>query len=56
MNRTTLTVIGVSALAGAAAGAGAFYGIDRFAFLWGATVRQTRWAGWHHNHQRRAAA
>lgn len=54
--RTTLTVIGLSALAGAAAGAGAYYSIDRFAFLWGATVKEHRRAGWLDKHDRRAAA
>lgn len=54
--RTTLTVIAASATAGAIAGATAYYSVDRFRFLWGATVRQTRWAGWLHKHERRAAA
>jgi hypothetical protein len=54
--RTTLTVIAASATAGAIAGATAFYGVDRFRFLWGATTREHRWAGWLHKHERRAAA
>lgn len=45
--RTTLTVIAASAAAGALAGATAYYAIDRFRMLWGATVREHRWAGWH---------
>lgn len=53
-SRTTLTVISLSAAAGAIAGWGAFYGIDRFRFLWGHTVREHRWAGW--AEKRRAAA
>jgi hypothetical protein len=52
--RTTLTVIAASATAGAIAGATAFYGVDRIRFIWGANVKQTRWAGW--TAKRRAAA
>jgi hypothetical protein len=35
-----------SAAAGAIAGVGLYYAVDRFAFAWGGTVRQARWAGW----------
>jgi hypothetical protein len=56
-SRTTYAVVGIlSGTAGAIAGWSAFYGVDRFRFLWGATVRQTRWAGWLHKLERRAAA
>ena len=38
---------------GAALGAGGYYLADHITFLWGATVRDMRWAGW--NAKRRAS-
>jgi hypothetical protein len=39
-------VIAAALAAGVVLGAAAFYAIDRVRFLWGATIRDMRHAGW----------
>lgn len=50
--RQLITVAAASAAAGAAAGVSAYYLVDRFRFLWGASVRETRHAGWQANRRK----